>query len=149
MFAPGIPSIMAEYHSTSPITAPFVLSIYILGFAFGPLVVAPLSELYGRVRLYSCGSVLFTIFTVGTALSNSLGMLMGFRFLMGLAGSVPLTIGSGSIADVMPVEMRGRAMSIWALGPMLGPAIGPLAGGFLVEAAGWRWVFWLLAIVVS
>lgn len=121
MFAPGIPSIMVEFRSTSSITATFILSIYILGFAFGPLLAAPMSEVYGRRPLYVAGNILFALFTIGVALSNSIGMLLAFRLLMGLAGSVPLTIGSGSIADMMPVEMRGRAMAAWAMGPLLGP----------------------------
>ncbi|TDZ27904.1 Efflux pump radE [Colletotrichum spinosum] len=149
MFAPGIPKIMAEFHETSSMTATFVVSVYILGFAFGPLIVAPLSEVYGRAILYNWGNVLFTIFTVGTALSQNMSMLMAFRFLMGLAGSVPITIGSGSIADIMPVELRGRAMSSWALGPLLGPCIGPIAGGYLFQAAGWRWIYWLVTIIAG
>lgn len=149
MFAPGIPRILEEFHETSSVTATFLLSIYILGFAFGPLLVAPMSEIHGRSLLYNLGNLLFTIFTICTALSNSIGMLMAFRFLMGLAGSVPITIGSGSIADMMPVEMRGRAMAAWALGPLLGPCIGPVAGGYLIRAAGWRWVYWLIAIIAG
>ncbi|KAI0592767.1 major facilitator superfamily domain-containing protein [Biscogniauxia sp. FL1348] len=147
MFAPGIPGIMVEFHETSAIKATFLVSIYILGFAFGPLIVAPLSEIYGRAPLYFWGNVLFTLFTIGTALSNSIGMLLAFRLLMGLSGSVPVTIGSGSIADIMPVEQRGRAMSAWALGPLLGPCIGPVAGGYLIRATNWRWVYWLVVIL--
>ncbi|KAJ9144990.1 Major facilitator superfamily protein [Pleurostoma richardsiae] len=147
MFAPGIPKIMVQFHNDSSTTATFILSIYILGFAFGPLFIAPLSEVYGRSLLYNVGNLLFTVFTVGAALSNGIGMLMAFRFLMGLAGAVPVTIGSGSIADIMPVELRGRAMAAWALGPLLGPCIGPVAGGYLIEAAGWRWVYWLIVIL--
>ena len=149
MFAPGIPRILEEFHETSSVTATFLLSIYILGFAFGPLLVAPMSEIHGRSLLYNIGNVFFTIFTICTALSNSIGMLMAFRFLMGLAGSVPITIGSGSIADMMPVEMRGRAMAAWALGPLLGTWIGPVAGGYLIRAAVWRWVYWLIAIIAG
>lgn len=149
MFAPGIPRILAEYHETSSVTATFILSVYILGFAFGPLVIAPMSEIYGRSLLYNIGNVFFTIFSICTALSNGIGMMMAFRFLMGVAGSVPITIGSGSIADMMPVEMRGRAMAAWALGPLLGPCIGPVAGGYLIRAAGWRWVYWLIAILAG
>jgi multidrug resistance protein len=149
MFAPGSPLIMVEFHNSSSIAATFLVSIYIFGFAFGPLLVAPLSEIYGRRWLYIVGNILFCIFTVATALSTSIGMMFAFRLLMGLAGSVPITIGSGSIADMMPIEKRGRAMSAWALGPLLGPCIGPVAGGFLIEAAGWRWVFWLIAILVG
>ncbi|KAH7204744.1 major facilitator superfamily domain-containing protein [Fusarium oxysporum] len=147
MFAPGIPSIMAEFHETSPNAATFILSIYVLGFVFGPILIAPLSETYGRRKLYIWGNILFTIFSVGTALSNSMGMLLGFRFSMGFAGVVPITIGSGSIADMMALEMRGRAISIWALGPLLGPCIGPVAGGYLIRAKGWRWVYWLISII--
>ncbi|KAJ4303892.1 hypothetical protein N0V88_001492 [Collariella sp. IMI 366227] len=149
MFAPGIPRILAEFNEHSSVTATFILSVYILGFAFGPLAIAPMSEIYGRSLLYNIGNVFFTIFTVGTALSNSIGMMMAFRFLMGVAGSVPITIGSGSIADMMPVEMRGRAMAAWALGPLLGPCIGPVAGGYLIRAAGWRWVYWLITILAG
>jgi multidrug resistance protein len=148
MFAPGIPSIMAEFHETSPNAATFILSIYVLGFVFGPILIAPLSETYGRRKLYIWGNILFTIFSVGTALSNSMGMLLGFRFSMGFAGVVPITIGSGSIADMMALETRGRAISIWALGPLLGPCIGPVAGGYLIRAKGWRWVYWLISIIV-
>ncbi|GKT44580.1 efflux pump rdc3 [Colletotrichum spaethianum] len=147
MFAPGIPKIMVEFGETSPTVATFVVSVYILGFAFGPLIIAPMSEVFGRARLYIWGNILFTIFTVGVALSQNMAMMMAFRFLMGLAGAVPITIGSGSIADIMPVELRGRAMSAWALGPLLGPCIGPVAGGYLIKAAGWRWVYWLVTIV--
>jgi multidrug resistance protein len=148
MFAPGIPKIMVEFHESSSTTATFILSVYILGFAFGPLLIAPMSEIYGRSPLYNVGNALFIIFSVGAALSNSIGMLMAFRFLMGLAGAVPITIGSGSIADIMPVTMRGKAMSVWALGPLLGPCIGPVAGGYMIAAIGWRWVYWLMAILV-
>ncbi|KAH7367026.1 polyamine transporter 3 [Plectosphaerella cucumerina] len=147
MFAPGIPSIMVEFKETSSIVATFVVSVYILGFAFGPLIVAPLSETYGRRHLYNWGNVFFVIFSIATALSKNMDMMLAFRFFMGLAGSVPITIGSGSIADMMPIEQRGRAMSAWALGPLLGPCVGPVAGGYLIKAAGWAWTFWLTAIV--
>ncbi|KAI1470870.1 MFS general substrate transporter [Daldinia caldariorum] len=147
MFAPGIPGIMVEFHETSTTISTFLVSVYILGFAFGPLLIAPISEIFGRRPLYIYGNILFVIFSVGAALSTSIGMLMAFRLLMGLAGSVPMTIGSGSIADLMPIEKRGRAMSAWALGPLLGPCVGPIAGGYLIEAAGWRWVYWLLVIL--
>ncbi|KAI0172196.1 MFS general substrate transporter [Hypoxylon sp. FL1284] len=147
MFAPGIPGILIQFHETSSTVATFLLSVYILGFAFGPLLIAPLSEIYGRRPLYIYGNVLFVLFSVGAALSNGIGVLMAFRLLMGLAGAVPITIGSGSIADVMPVEKRGGAMAAWALGPLLGPCIGPIAGGYLIQAAGWRWVYWLIVIL--
>lgn len=51
--------------------------------------------------------------------------------------------------DIFPVHRRGLAISFYSLGPICGPAIGPVAGGFLAEAKGWRWIFWLLTILVN
>lgn len=105
---------------------------------------APMSELYGRVMIYHVGNVLFIIFTAGCALSTNMNMLIAFRFLAGLVGAGPITIGGGTIADLTTIQQRGTAMSIWSLGPLLGPSIGPIAGGFLAQAEGWRWIFWVL-----
>ena len=140
---------MREFHSSNLTLASFVVSVYVLGYAIGPLVIAPLSELYGRLPVYHVCNVLFVVFTVACAVSTNLNMLIGFRFLEGTFGSCPLTIGGGTIADMIVQEKRGGVMSIWALGPLMGPVIGPVAGGYLSQAKGWRWVFWVIAIAVS
>lgn len=149
MFAPGVPDIMVEFKSSNENLATFLVSVYVLGFAFGPLLAAPLSEIYGRAMVFNIANVLFVIFTVATALSQNMGMMIAFRFLMGFAGSTPVTNGSGTISDMFPVEQRGKAMAVWAMGPLLGPCIGPVAGGFMIQDVGWRWVFWVIAIAVS
>lgn len=146
-FAPGVPDVMRDFQSTSELLATFVVSVYILGFAFGPLLIAPLSEMYGRRHLYNVTNVLFIAFTVACALSTSMDMLIGFRFLAGCVGATPVTIGGGTIADLIPLEQRGRAMAIWAIGPLLGPVVGPVAGGYLIQAKGWPWAFWLICIL--
>ncbi|PQE32628.1 hypothetical protein CJF32_00004152 [Rutstroemia sp. NJR-2017a WRK4] len=94
MFAPGVPALMVEFKSTNTALAGFVVSVYILGFAFGPLFLAPLSEVYGRVPVYHACNVLFIIFTVACALATNLNMLIGFRFLAGIWGSAVLTNGN-------------------------------------------------------
>ena len=112
-------------------------------------MLAPLSELYGRVVIYHVGNVLFIIFTVACALATNMNMLIAFRFLCGLVGAGPIAIGGGTIADLTTLQQRGTAMSVWSLGPLLGPSIGPAAGGFLAQAEGWRWIFWVLAITAG
>ncbi|KAM5436020.1 hypothetical protein McanMca71_000231 [Microsporum canis] len=149
MFAPGVGEVMKEFHNSSPELASFVVSVYLLGFSFGPLIIAPLSEMYGRVPLYTVCNILFVVFNIACAVANSLGSLIGFRFLAGAAGSAPLTIGAGTISDMIRQEKRGGAIAAWALGPLLGPVIGPVAGGFLTEALGWRWTFWVLSIAAG
>ncbi|RHZ53904.1 MFS transporter [Aspergillus thermomutatus] len=147
MFAPGVPECLAEFGSTSATLMSFVVSIYLLGYAAGPLVIAPLSELYGRSIMYHFTNVLFVIFTIACAVSTNLGMLIGFRFLEGIAGSAVLTIGGGTVADLFIPQERGKVLAAWTMGPLLGPVLGPVMGSFLSAAKGWRWVFWLLTIV--
>ncbi|KAK5108074.1 hypothetical protein LTR62_008791 [Meristemomyces frigidus] len=149
MFAPGVPELLREFNINSTSLATFVVSAYLLGFAAGPIVIAPLSELYGRVIVYHVCNVGFILFTVACALSTNVKMLIGFRFLAGAWGISPITNGGGTIADLMRPEQRGSAMAIWAIGPLLGPVIGPVCGGFLAEAEGWRWIFWVIAIATG
>ncbi|KAB2573704.1 MFS transporter [Lasiodiplodia theobromae] len=146
MFAPGVPLVMRDFETGSQMLATFVVSVYVLGFALGPLFLAPLSEIYGRNPVYHVCNVFFTIFTVCCAVSQNMGMLIVFRFFAGLAGVSVVTCGSGTISDMLPPEQRGGAMAIWSMGPLLGPIIGPIAGGYLTEAEGWRWVFWVITI---
>jgi Arabinose efflux permease len=74
--------------------------------------------------------------------------LIDFRLFAGMGGVCSLTIGSGTVADMIPKEKRASIMAIWSMGPILGPVVGPVAGGFLAEAEGWRWVFWVITIAV-
>ncbi|KAI8630250.1 putative MFS multidrug transporter [Xylariaceae sp. FL1651] len=147
MFAPGVPQLQAEFGSTSALLADFVVSVYILGFAIGPLALAPTSELYGRAIIYHICNIGFIVFSVACAVSTNLSQLIVFRFFQGCFGSAPITIGGGTIADLVPQQSRGGVIAIYSLGPIFGPVIGPVAGGYLVAARGWRWVFWVLAII--
>jgi MFS family permease len=72
-----------------------------------------------------------------------------FRFLSGLGGSAPLAIGGGLLSDCWLPEQRGKAISIYSLMPLLGPAVGPIAGGFITENTTWRWSFWSTSIVCA
>ena len=146
-FAPAVPLVMQDFNNKNQLLAEFVVSVYILGFAVGPMVIAPLSEIYGRAPLYVSCNVLFVVFSVACGLSTNMGMLVAFRFLLGCAGASPLTLGGGTIADMIVQEKRGASMAIWAMGPLIGPVVGPVCGGYLSQAKGWRWIYWVLAIV--
>lgn len=126
MFAPGVIQLVEDFNITSSLLSSFVVSVYLLGYCFGPLIIAPLSEIYGRRILYNVCNVLYVIFTIACAVAPEIGSLIVFRFFAGCAGSCPLTIGAGSIADMFVQEQRGSAMSSWALGPIIGPVVGPV-----------------------
>ncbi|KAH8725828.1 benomyl/methotrexate resistance protein [Phaeosphaeriaceae sp. PMI808] len=146
MFAPAIGQVMATYHSSDPLLASFVVSVWVLGYFFGPLFLAPLSELYGRLPVYLVCNVLFTVFNVGSALSPSISALVIFRFLAGTFGGCPITLGAGTFGDLIRPHNRGKIIAIWSLGPIMGPILGPIAGGYLGEGVGWRWICWTLSI---
>lgn len=82
-FAPGVPEVMREFHSTNEMLEGFMVSVYVLGFAFGPLIIAPLSEMYGRLPLYHSCNLLFIIFTIAAAVATNMSMFIVFRFFMG------------------------------------------------------------------
>ncbi|TVY93606.1 Efflux pump, partial [Lachnellula willkommii] len=149
IFAPGVPFLMKDFNSNNNQLASFTVSVYVVGFCIGPLILSPLSEHYGRSPLYHGSNVFFLIFSIACAVSTNLSMFIVFRFLQGLAGCLPITLGGGTIADMYPPERRGTAMAIWTLGPLLGPVIGPVIGGFLAESVGWRWIFWLVTIITA
>lgn len=90
----------------------------------------------------------FLVFTIACAESKSLGTLIGMRLLQGVFAAVPLTNGGAVIADMVKQEERGFALAMLTMGILLGPTVGPVCGGFLAAAKGWRWVFWVIAIMV-
>lgn len=125
------------------------ISLYVLGFALGPLVWAPLSEIYGRRWIYVASMASFTAFTAGTAGATNTESLLILRFLAGSMGSSGMALPGGVIADIFPATTRGLAMGIYATSPFLGPTLGPIIGGFISESIGWRWVEGVLAIFTA
>lgn len=116
------------------------ISLFVLGFAIGPLLWAPLSELFGRQILYIITYGALTAFNAGAAGSQNIQTLIVLRFMAGAWGSSPLTNAGGVIADMFPARERGLAMSLFAAAPFMGPVLGPIVGGFVGETIGWRWV---------
>ncbi|KAJ5728542.1 MFS transporter [Penicillium malachiteum] len=149
MFAPGAQDVAKEFRITSTIVESLTVTIYLLGFCLGPLILSSLSETYGRLIVYHICNMIFIGLTVGCALSTDAGMFLAFRLLCGVAASSPMAIGGGTIADLYVEAERGKAMAIFGMGPLLGPVIGPVIGGFVSQDIGWRWTFWLILILSS
>ncbi|KAL2826025.1 major facilitator superfamily domain-containing protein [Aspergillus pseudoustus] len=147
--SPITPTIMSHFGSTNSTLGAFVTTVFLLGYTFGPCALAPLSELYGRAPLYKVCIVLFLIFNVACAVAPSMDSLIAFRFLAGIMGSCPVTLGPGSVSDMVSADKRAGAMSAYVIGIILGPSVGPIAAGYLAPAAGWRWVFWLVVIAIG
>jgi len=141
------------------------LTLFVLGYAFGPMVWAPMSEIpqIGRNPVYIGTLVVFVIFQVPTALAVNFGMLLAFRFLTGFIGSPSLATGGASIGDMYSPKKRTYGMAVWGIGAVSGPtlgelklihdshekplisnSLGPLVGGFAAQHRNWRWTIWEL-----
>ncbi|MCJ1320194.1 hypothetical protein MMC15_005532 [Xylographa vitiligo] len=142
---PAAPQILSEFSSTNAYYSILLVTIWELGEAVGPLLSAPLSEIYGRVLVSNIANTLFVLASVGGGLSINLSMLVVFRFLNGVA-VISMALEPAIVGDMFIQEERGTALSIMGLPPLLGPALGPVIGGFLTQSKGWRWAFWLSAI---
>lgn len=146
IFAPAVRFMDVEFHNTSLILSSLTVSIFVFGYVVGPLILAPLSEIYGRRFVLTGSNIFFCVWQIGCALAPNLPSIIVMRFLAGIGGSGCLTIGGGLISDLFRADQRGLATSLYSLGPLFGPVIGPICGGFIGQRIGWRWVFWILLI---
>ncbi|WWD20497.1 hypothetical protein CI109_104973 [Kwoniella shandongensis] len=123
------------------------LSLYILGFAVGPMFLAPLSEYWGRRPVYLVSWTIFTLFQIPLALAKNLATVLVCRFFQGLAGSTPLANTGGVVHDLFGIDEGGLAVGIYALSSADGPPLGNVLSGFLAQVQGWRWLFWAYLII--
>ncbi|PNP60649.1 hypothetical protein FNYG_14625 [Fusarium nygamai] len=144
-YSGGLSSILMHFHFSTEV-AILGVSMFVLGFAVGPLLWAPLSELYGRQIPFFVSFMALTAFNAGAAGAPTMAALIVLRFFAGSFGSSPLSNAGGVIADMFEARDRGLATALFAVAPFLGPTIGPIAGGFLGESEGWCWVMGMTSI---
>jgi EmrB/QacA subfamily drug resistance transporter len=122
----------------------WIVNAYMLTLAALILPGGALGDRYGRRRVFVWGVAVFAAASLWCALAPSLPHLLAARALQGVGGAL-LTPGSLAILSAsFPAPERGRAIGLWSGFSTLGAALGPLLGGWLVDALSWRWIFWIL-----
>ena len=127
----------------------WIVDVYLLVFAGVLLTAGSLGDRFGRKRALTFGLVVFGAGSLGAALASSPGLLIAMRALMGVGGAFIMPSTLSILTDTFPPDQRAKAIGIWAGFSGVGIAIGPVAGGWLIEHADWSWIFLVNLPVVA
>ncbi|KAF2207338.1 hypothetical protein CERZMDRAFT_51371 [Cercospora zeae-maydis SCOH1-5] len=150
IIAPALPLIADDFGITSSAERNLVLSAFVLPYALGGILLAPMSENFGRRPILLISAFLFFAFTVGCGFAQSSAHLIVFRVFSGLGGCAPLAVGVALISDLYAPEERGSPMAVYMALQLAGPALGPIVGGWIAQTIdSWRWSFYICAIATA
>src|SRR3954465_8046524 len=121
----------------------WVLTSYLVSSAIVMPLTGYFSETIGRKRFLLVCISGFVASSALCGIAQNLAEIVGFRLLQGVFGAALVPLSQAIMTDAYPVEDRGKAMAIWGLGVMVGPVLGPTLGGWLTDAASWRWTFYI------
>lgn len=149
VFNAAIP-ITAREFNVSVETMALATSLFVFGFATGPIIMGPASEVWGRKRPFFLGYAAFIVLQIPVALAQDAKTVLIFRFLAGVASAGSPAIVGGYLADFMAPVQRGIAVALFAAMTLLGPELGAISGAVLVQSdLGWRWTAWVSMIMAA
>ena len=138
----------AQEFGVAPKTMALATSLYVFGFATGPILMGPASELHGRKVPFFLGYLGFILTQIPVGLAQNVETILIFRFLGGVASSGSPAIVGGYLADFLPPVERGVAVAIFAATTLIGPSMGAIVGAIVVQSSlGWRWTAWISMIM--
>ncbi|WP_374526623.1 DHA2 family efflux MFS transporter permease subunit [Sphingopyxis sp.] len=138
----AIPHMQSSLGATSE-TVNWVLTSYIIASAVAMPITGWLADRVGRRALFLGSVIGFIIASMACGAAQNLEEMVLFRFLQGISAAFIGPLSQSVMLDINPPEKHARAMSIWGMGIMVGPILGPILGGWLTESVNWRWVFYV------
>lgn len=149
IFSNAIKPVAEEFHVSS-LVATLGVSLFLLGFVFGPVIFGPASEAFGRWWPLMSGIWVFGIFQIPVAVATNIETIMVCRFISGFFASSPLAIVGGLLSDLWDPIDRAYGICVMAAGGFAGPALAPVIGGFITDSyLGWRWTAWITLILTA
>ncbi|KAL2829134.1 major facilitator superfamily domain-containing protein [Aspergillus pseudoustus] len=142
IFGPAAAMTASEY-GVSTTVMNLSVALFVAGYAVGPLFFAPLSLIVGNTVPLLVAMVGVAVFQVPQSLATNVETIIISRFLEGMLGSGMLAVGSGMLAEVWSAETRAIAIGLSATSMNMGSSVGPIAGAFVLDRYGWRWIGWV------
>lgn len=124
-------------------TITWVLTSYIVASAIATPITGWLADHIGMKRLFLVAIGGFVITSMLCGIATHLGEMVLFRLAQGMFGAFLVPLSQTVLLNINPKEKHGQAMALWGVGIMVGPIMGPVLGGWLTDAANWRWVFYI------
>ena len=132
-YTTGLSEMMRDFNITSEPLVTLGVTTYLIGLAVGSVILAPLSEMYGRRPVYMVSMFMFLVLIIPCGIGTSLVEVLVVRFFGAVAGSVMVANSPGTVSDMVNDHYRALAFSVWSIGPLNGPTFGPLIGGFSTQ----------------
>ena len=141
--------IAAYFNIISDTKLVLLTSLYLIGYAVGPLLFGPMSEYLGRRPVLIASYTGYTLFTMACALAPTYPALLIFRLLCGLNAATPNAVLGGLFSDIYDnPKQRGTAMAIFMFVAPVGPELSPMISGFIATVS-WQWTFWFGLIAAA
>jgi DHA2 family multidrug resistance protein len=138
----AVPYIAGSVSSTNN-QAEWVLTVYLIANAVFLPSSNWFSEKFGRKRFLMASIVVFTTASFACGIAHSLAFILIARAVQGAGGGALQPISQAILIESFPPEKRGQALGLFALGVVVAPVVGPTLGGWLTDAASWRWAFYI------
>lgn len=132
---------LTTLYAVSSSTVAWIATGYLLSVAVCIPVSGWLGDRFGTKRTFVAALGIFTLASLLCGLADSVGELIGFRVLQGIGGGLMTPVGATMVLRAFPLRERARAAAVMTIPAVVAPALGPVLGGYLVEAWSWRWVF--------
>lgn len=146
IMAPAYSQIMTDFNVGHTV-ALLPTSLYVLGIAFGPMLFAPVSELYGRKMSVLVPFFVSILFVIAAGASTRIEAVIITRFFAGLFAGAPVVSSGGVLADIWHPKVRGNSLVLYASFVVLGPTLGSIIGAVITVKTSWKWTCWVSAIV--
>ncbi|KAF2747479.1 MFS general substrate transporter [Sporormia fimetaria CBS 119925] len=148
ILAAGFHNVAETYHVSVPQVA-LTTGLYMLGLGLGSIVASPTAILWGKRPVYLASIIIFMLSSIWCALSPNYPSLVVARIIQGMSVSPVECLPSATIAEIFFLHERAYRLGIYTLLLLGGKNLIPLVSAVIIQSLGWRWVFWIVAIIVG